>query len=149
MSLGSQIEELINQSVLKIDGIAKSAYPNELAKLAEEIFASGGKSHGRNWADNTASTQKRKGGNSPNIDTGLLEHTLTQTGFLQNDDYMDKLPKPIKSKSSKGKKSNSSDDPNGYKFANKMRPFDDIGKTDDDKEWVVKEVIKRIISEYN
>ena len=138
MSLGSQIEELINQSVLKIDEIAKSAYPNELAKLAEEIFAGGGKSHGRNWADNTTSTQKRKGGNSPNIDTGLLEHTLTQTGFLQNDDYMDKLPTPSKSKN-----------PQGYEFANKMRPFDDIGKTDDDKEWVVKEVIKRIISEYN
>lgn len=124
----------IQESMQKVTEIIESEYPKLLSKIAEEIFASGGKSHGRNWEDNKKSTIKRKGGNSPNIETGQLENWLTSEGNLLEDDYMTKLPTPKRSQWGE----------NNYTYANQLRKFDDIGRTQDDEEYIEQKLIEKL-----
>ena len=124
----------ISESIKKIDAIIQKEYPKELSNLAEDIFASGGKSHNRNWSENKPSTIKRKGGNSPNIETGQLENWLTTDNNLVDDDYMARLPTP--SKGTWGE--------NGYLYANELRKFDDIGRTPEDEEYIVNQLVIKI-----
>jgi hypothetical protein len=114
------ILELMKQ----VSDIAKVQMPELLGKLAKEIFDSKGQSHGRHWNPNKPSTVARKKSSNPNIETGVLEQYLTQPGILEDDNYMSYLPAPA------------NDSQNGYKFANAMRPFDDIGRTPEDEEWL-------------
>ena len=126
-----QFEQIANDIVEQTNKKIKAIFPEIVAKLAKEIFDTQGTIDGRNWKDNTESTAKRKGRNSPNIDTGLLEHVLSQPGFVMDDAYMDKLPESNKS-------------PKGYKYANDMRNFDDIGRTPADEAIIEKELELRL-----
>lgn len=124
----------IQDSINKINEIINEEYPKILSNIAEDIFATGGKSHGRNWKENTASTIKKKGGNSPNIETGQLENWLTTDNNLLNDDYMSKLPTP----------KNSMWGENDYLYANKLRKFDDIGRTYNDEKFIEQKLIEKL-----
>jgi hypothetical protein len=125
----------IKESMQNVDNIIQTQYPKILANLANDIFASGGKSHGRDWADNTPSTIKRKGGNSPNIESGQLEDWLSTEGNILDDDYMSRLP-------SSTKVGNWGD--NGYLYANSLRKFDDIGRTEQDEKYIENELANKI-----
>lgn len=127
---------MIEEVAIQINTIVKNEHPKILAQLAKEIFDSRGHSHGRNWDDNTPATAKRKGKNHRNVDTGLLQETLEQDGFLMQDNYMDDLPQ-------------SSPDRN-YKYANYgNNKFDDIGRTENDKLWVKERLVTTIKEQMN
>lgn len=123
----------IDESMKKIDSIIQSQYPKILAELAEDIFASGGKTHGRNWAENKPSTIKKKGGNSPNIESGQLEDWLSTEGNIVDDDYMTRLPSPLDDWGGEG-----------YLAANALRKFDDIGRTSDDEKYIEEQLTEKI-----
>ena len=133
--LNTEVMNDINKIITQVDGIVVKYIPIELSKLAQEIFDSKGKSHGRSWDTNTVSTAKRKGFNKRNVESGQLEDTLIGEGFLLDDDYMNNLPTP------------DSGDSNGYFYANSRARFDDIGRTDDDDTWLKDQLIKDIINE--
>ena len=129
-------EPIIN----KIIEIIKAEHPIIVAKIAEDLFANEGDFNNRpRWKPNTASTIKKKGGNSPNIETGELENWLSTPGNADDDDYMFKLP-PSKRQSRTA---------NGYWYANELRHFDDIGKTDKDKELIDKTLERKIGEEFD
>jgi hypothetical protein len=111
-------------SMKEVSDIIKVQMPELLGKLAKEIFNSKGQSHGRHWTPNKPSTVARKKSSNPNIETGQLEQYLTQPGILEDDNYMHYLPTSPNGRT------------HGYKYANAMRPFDDIGKTSEDEEWL-------------
>lgn len=124
-------EALIQPTVVKIQEIVNQEQPKILSQLAKEIFDSAGTTHGRHWDVNTESTAKRKGKNHRNVDTGLLQSTLEQDGFLMQDDYMASLP-------------------DKYNHANySPNKFDDIGRTADDEQYVVDQLAIKIVSELN
>lgn len=129
-AINVQIEDMNN----KIDRIVQLQYPILLSQLAKEIFDSKGKTHGRNWDGNKPSTIKRKGFDHRNVETGLLETTLEQPGFLVDDDYMFHLP------DAKGN--------HGYKFANSYAPFDDIGRTSNDEDWINTRLAEEIQNDF-
>lgn len=123
--------QLIQPTIDEIDVIVQTEHPKILAQMAEELFANQGNFNNRSsWADNTPSTVKRKGGNSPNIDTGFLEHSMSTAGFLENDNWLDNIIPPKK---------------NGdYKYADKLRKFSDIGKTAADLKYMDTQLEKKI-----
>lgn len=125
------VDDTINQIIT----IVKTQVPEILGNLAKEIFDSKGQSHGRNWEANKPSTIARKKGSNPNIETGILEQYLTQPGILEDDNYMGYLPSPP------------NDSQNGYKFANAMRPFNDIGRTPEDEEWIERQLEQKLQSQ--
>lgn len=127
------VDDCVNEVFLKISEQIEPTYSKELAQFAKEIFDSKGTVNGRSWQSNTPSTEKRKGKNHRNVNTGELEETLTTEGFLMNDDYMDEL-----------------DDK--YHFANDVgdgaNRFDDIGQRETDQEIIAERTIKKIAENY-
>ncbi len=140
----------IQESITKIDEIIEKEYPLILATLAREIFESKGQSHGRHWEPNTESTKKRKGSDYPNIETGQLEDYLTTPGFLEDDNYMANLPTPQRTGKAKGGMNHQKNysNTNNYEYANALRPFDDIGKTADDEEFIERQLEIAITAQY-
>lgn len=131
-NIQAQIEALIMASVKKIDEVINENHPIILAKLAEDVFANKGSFNGRSaWAPNTPSTIKRKGRDDPNYDTGFLEHKVSTPGFLESENWLDNIP-------------NSS----GYKAADKMRKFSDIGKTNDDEKYIEQQIEVALKNEF-
>ena len=137
MNLTESIQGIIDESISKVDAIIKVEYPQDLSLLAKEIFDSAGKTHGRNWLDNTESTTKKKGKNHRNVESGDLQLYLETPGVLEQEDYMTSLPTPKRSK-----------DPNGYIYANNLAKFDDIGRTPDDEQWLEQKLTEAIINGY-
>lgn len=150
--LSQAINTIIDNSVSKINEIVKKEHPKILAKLAKEIFESVGQSHGREWQPNTSATVngfyskspsgisfhvKGKGFNRRNYETGQLMNTLTEVGFLEDDNYMENLPTAPRGNSY------------GYKAANSINSFqnrfDDIGRTPDDEEYISNQLAEAII----
>ena len=116
----TQIEALIMASAKKINEVINKNHPIILAKLGEDVFANKGSFNGHSaWKPNAPSTIKRKGRDDPNIDTGFLEHKISTPGFLESENWLDNIPNS-----------------RGYKAADKMRKFSDIGKTDDDEKYI-------------
>lgn len=132
-----EIEAQIMQTIEKIKQVSKSELPEITGKLVKKVFDEPG-NNGRNWSPNKESTVKRKKSNNPNIETGLLELTLSQPGFIIEDDYMARLPVPPRS--------NSSD---GYQYANDMREFDDLGRTSQDEEYIESQLEEILSNEFN
>ena len=130
------VKNIVDQSVVKIDQIVANSLPKHLSELAQDIFDSSGKTHGRDWSSNKPSTIKKKGFNKRNVEEGQLEMTLIEEGFLLDSNYMDNLPIP------------SNGDPDGYLWANEYGRFDDIGRTQDDKKWIKEKLIKDIVNGY-
>lgn len=126
------LEQLIKNSLAQASEIVvstiKKEHPKLLAELAGEIFTSKGQSHGRHWNQNKASTTRRKGFDHRNVESGQLFDTLTTPGFLEQEDYMQKLPRPRRGSSY------------GYLAANELNNhenrFDDIGHTQEDEIWI-------------
>ena len=130
------IEKAIMDTVDKIDDVAKAELPKVTSKLVKKVFDGNG-NNGRNWKPNTPSTVKRKKSSNPNIETGLLELTLSQPGFILDDAYMNKLPIPPRS--------NSID---GYSYANSTREFDNLGRTQQDEEYLEQQLEVAIANEF-
>jgi len=130
-----QIEQAIMEVVNRIDDVAKKNLPEVTGKLAKHVFDSGGAD--RNWKANAPSTVKRKKSSDPNIETGLLELTLSQPGFIMDDDYMVKLPVPPRS-----------GDSNGYIYANAMREFDNLGRTPEDEKYMEQKLEELLANEF-
>jgi hypothetical protein len=130
MELNQQIDAIISHSISVINEVVKRTLPHDLSNLAQDIFDSKGTTHGRMWESNAPSTKKRKGFDHRNVETGALEDALTTDGFLMDDNYMDELGQ-INER---------------YLFANDLAPFDDIGRTKDDKEWLREQLIRNIQS---
>ncbi len=129
------IMQAIQPTIEQIDTVVIEQHPKILAEMAEELFAQQGAFNGRNkWADNTESTVKRKGGNSPNIETGFLEDSMTRTGFLENDNWLDSIKPPKKKYGN-------------YRYADKIRKFSDIGQTPEDNHYMSEELAKAIRNE--
>lgn len=127
------VKKSIQEIETKIINVIQEEYPQILANLAEDIFASGGQSHGRSWESNKASTVKKKGGNSPNIDTGQLENWMTIPGNILEEDFMSHLP------------NTPNEDSNiGYFDADSLRPFHDIGQTSNDEEYISEQLSIKI-----
>lgn len=133
MELMDQINLLISDTITIIDEVINRTYPRDLSILAEEIFDSKGTTHGRMWESNAPSTRKRKGFDHRNVDTGALEEALTTDGFLMNDNYMDELGAINE----------------GYLYASDLAPFDDIGRTKEDKSWIREQIIKDLRHVFN
>lgn len=131
-SISEAIKNSVEQIADKIDAIAKKSLPERMKQLAKDVFDTSGAIDGRNWSPNTASTTKRKGFNKPNVEHGDLYEHLTQTDALMQDDFMMSLPTP---------KRNNQD---GYFMANRLRKFDDIGRTLEDEKILKKGVIQDI-----
>lgn len=128
------INDCISEVMVKISNQLPPLYSQNLAEFAKEIFESKGTAHGRNWQPNEESTAKKKKGlNRRNYDTGELERTLTEDGFLVNEDYMDELGE-------------------GYHFANMVgdgvNRFDDIGKREEDKAEILERSLQQLVKEY-
>lgn len=135
MNFAQLIMQAIQPSIEQIDAAVIEQHPIILADMAQELFAQQGAFNGRNrWEDNTESTAKRKGGNSPNIETGFLEDNMTKPGFLENDNWLDSI-KPPKKKDG------------NYNYADKMRKFSDIGQTSEDDHYMSEELAKAIRNE--
>lgn len=134
----SFLDKLVKDSepiVAQIIEVIKNEHPIIVAKIAESVFANEGAFNGRpRWKANASSTIKRKGGDSPNVESGELENWLTTPDNAADEDYMFKLPRAKRSKSSG----------NGYWFANEIRPFNDIGKTEQDHKLIDSELEKKI-----
>lgn len=136
MEIAALLKGTIQQSIDKIDEIVKRKHPEILAKMAEELFANEGEFNGRpRWKPNKASTVRRKGGNSPNIETGFLEHQMSTPGVLEENNWLDSIP---------SKRSDT-----GYKHADKLRKFSDIGQTEEDLELIDKRLEDAIRDEYS
>lgn len=135
MNFTQMIMQAIQPTIEQIDTTVIEQHPIILAEMAQELFASQGAFNGRNrWEDNTTSTSKRKGGNSPNIETGFLKKNMTKSGFLENDNWLDSI-KPPKKKDG------------NYKYADKMRKFSDIGQTAEDDHYMSEKLAKAIRNE--
>jgi hypothetical protein len=118
-----QVDRIIGSLTALIEDTAKDTLPKILSQLAKEIFDSKGTTHGRQWDENSPSTARAKGKNHRNVDTGLLQDTLEQPGFLLDDDYMERLPQTYPDRN--------------YKYANySPNKFDDIGRTNDDEKYI-------------
>lgn len=124
------VEDAILTEINKITAKIDSLMPNVVNELAREIFSTQGQIDGRNWANNAPSTIKRKGKNTPNIDTGNLEQLLSNNGTIMEDNYMDQVVAMN----------------SGYEYANDMRPFDDIGRTVAD-EVVMEKILEQKIQD--
>lgn len=135
----NSLDTLIQEWIKQFDEKLKAVLPEATGKLAKNVMRSNG--NGRNWEANATSTKYNKGEDDPNHDTGLLEMTLSQPGFIMQDDYMAKLPKADTRKIRGGKEYGIRKDPD-YKWANKIRRFDNIGETEKDEEVLEKELEK-------
>lgn len=133
-------EKLVNDAISevfnKIAEKVEPTYSRELANFAKEIFDSAGHANGREWQPNADSTVKRKGFNHRNVEDGVLEQTITEEGFLMQDDYMDELISLNE----------------GYEYANAVgdgqNRFDDIGKRPEDQEEIMQRTVKDIVENY-
>lgn len=132
-----EIEAVIMESIDKIKQVSKNALPEITSKLVKKVFNEPG-NNGRDWDPNKSSTIKRKKSSDPNIETGLLELTLTEPGFIIEDDYMNRLPIPLRS--------NSSD---GYLYANDMREFDNLGRTEQDEQYIETKLEEILSNDFN
>lgn len=130
------IEKAVMDTVDKIDNVAKTALPGITTQLVKKVFNGNG-NNGRNWKPNAPSTVKRKKSNDPNIETGLLELTLSQPGFIIDDAYMNQLPVPPRSNSIEG-----------YWEANSTRQFDNLGRTQQDEEYLEQQLEVAIANEF-
>jgi len=137
------INDLIAQTANKIDSIAELEFPNIASQLVKDTFDTKGAATGRNWKANAPSTIKRKGFDSRNTETGLLEDALSQPGFILDDDYMGRLPS--RSVNAKGHKSGGD-----YQFANSIdnyaNRFDNLGRTANDEKYMLKRLVEVIIN---
>ncbi len=149
MGIETIIIESITSTAEKITGIILEEHPNILADMATKLFAKHGAFNGRErWKSNAWYTISKKGGNKPNIDTGNLKQHMTTPGFLENDGWLDSLTVPPKrDKRTKTGLSKNASNPNGYKDADALRPFSDIGRTDSDEQYIEKKLEKIIAKE--
>lgn len=131
-----QIEKAVMTTIDQIDALAKKDLPEVTSKLVKKVFNGNG-NNGRNWKANAASTIKRKKSSDPNIETGLLELTLSQPGYIIDDNYMNGLPTPPRSGSSEG-----------YREANAMREFDNLGRTPEDEAYIEQQLEVLIANEF-
>lgn len=154
--IAEAVQRIIDQTSQKILEIVKTQHPLILAELARDIFQSSGQSHGRNWQPNSEATVegfyktssggkkikvKGKGFNRRNYESGQLMETLMSPGFLEDDNYMENLPSPTRGSSY------------GYQAANDINSFqnrfDDIGKTEQDKEYIEEQLELKITEGLN
>ena len=144
------VQEEINtymDSWLKEFDVRVKAMINEATTpLVHHVFDT--KGNGRGWKDNADSTVKRKGKNTPNIDSGMLEAMLSAPGFIQEDDYMSKLEPSVTMTTSGGKKVVARKPAGDYMEANKLRQFDNIGETEADESFVEAILERELKSEY-
>lgn len=134
MNFIENIQKQVNDTVETIINTIKVEFPSVTGILVKDIFDTKGTIDNRNWAPNAKSTIARKKHDNPNVDTGLLETTLSQPSFILDDNYMGNLPKPPKGRS------------NGYLYANKMRKFDDIGRTPEDEKILEQKLEEKILN---
>lgn len=138
MSFIENLTKQINQTIEEINKTADKELPKAAVKLVAKVFSPQGDNNGRNWKPNAPSTIKRKKLSYPNIETGQLVHTLLEEGYILDDDYMEKLPTPSRSKN-----------PDGYEEANAMREFDNIGRTPQDEDFLEQKIEEVLNDKYN
>ena len=136
----------LSQSIKSVNEIIKDNHPKILTKIAKLVFDSGGTVLGRSWSPLAEPTLRRKASlispplyrspDSINIRTGQLYELLTTDGdLLEQDNYMDSLPPTLDKHYSSPPPFEAGKD-KGYDEPNASRPFDNIGKTDEDKHYI-------------
>lgn len=132
--INQKINKINDEIVKKADDIVTAEQPIILSQMATDLFNEQGAFNGRQqWADNLPSTIKRKGRNSPNIDTGLLENTMETTGFLMQDNWQQEVFAINE----------------GYEKADAMRKFSDLGETEADNEYMVEKLTEALRTNLN
>lgn len=138
MDIGAVLLGEIKKTIKTVDEVIKREHPIILAEMAKELFTNEGHFNNRpGWEANAASTIRKKKNARPNVETGFLEEKLSTPGVLEDDNWLDNLTPPP---GVNGRRRNT----NGYKYANVLRKFDDIGKTPEDKALIEKELEKEL-----
>lgn len=108
-----------------------------LPEMAKQLFDSDGSFDGREgWQPNAPSTIKRKKSNKPNVDTGNLKEFMTTPDNLVSNDWLDKLSTP-----------NGSID--GYKYADNLRKFSDLGETEMDADYIANRLQDLLLEQFS